>query len=89
MSKKITERTEAIVNKMDNLMAKLLGNSGVTTFTSMSDDEAIMLKDTMVLMKDLDGLLIDYAEALDKIDDLSTKLDALTELIKKMKDEKK
>lgn len=83
MSKKITERTEMIVDKMDKLMAKALGNSGIGTFTSMDNDDVILFKDAMVLMKDLDELLIDYGKALDRIDDLSTKLDTLTELVKK------
>ena len=78
MHRAITEKTEEIVNKMESLLAKALGGSGISTFTSMSDDEAIMFKDAMALMKDLDELLVDYGNALDKIDDLSDKLDTLS-----------
>lgn len=71
-------RTKKIVESMEGLLAKALASSGISTFTSMDNDEAIMFKDAMVLMKELDELLVDYAVALDKIDDLSSKLEALS-----------
>ena len=74
MNRAITEKTEKIVESMNKLLAKALGSSGLGTFTSMDDDEAVMFKDAM---RDLNELLVDYGKALDKIEDLSNKLDSL------------